>query len=68
MFSRILTFLMKLRLIIQDIKMINFSDINECLGNHGCNQTCSNVDGSYTCNCREGYLLQADGQSCTGEI
>ena len=50
------------------ISFVTFSDINECLGNNGCDQTCSNVDGSYTCSCRKGYLLQADDRSCTGEI
>ena len=44
------------------------TDIDECLSDHDCNHTCSNVDGSYTCSCREGYVLQADGRNCAGEI
>ena len=45
-----------------------FTDINECLGDHDCNHTCSNTDGSYSCMCDRGYNLQADGKSCTGII
>ena len=44
------------------------TDINECLGDHNCNHTCSNTDGSYSCMCDRGYNLQADGRSCTGII
>ena len=48
--------------------MMLSTDIDECLSDHDCNHTCSNVDGSYTCSCREGYVLQADERNCTGEI
>ncbi|XP_078064725.1 low-density lipoprotein receptor-related protein 1-like, partial [Mustelus asterias] len=29
-----------------------------------CSQTCTNTEGSYTCSCVEGYLLQPDNRSC----
>ena len=32
-----------------------------------CEQTCSNIPGSYTCSCVSGYQLDYDGKSCTGE-
>ena len=44
------------------------TDINECLGDHDCNHTCSNTDGSYSCMCDGGYNLQADERNCAGLI
>ena len=45
------------------------SDINECdKGISGCNQTCTNTNGSYTCSCYNGYVLDADGHSCNGKV
>ena len=29
-------------------------DIDECLGDHGCDQICGNIPGSYTCDCNPG--------------
>lgn len=40
------------------------SDINECEGDHGCDQNCVNMDGSYTCSCNTGYTI--DGFRCHG--
>eukprot|EP00058_Branchiostoma_floridae_P023089 XP_002608579.1 hypothetical protein BRAFLDRAFT_128816 [Branchiostoma floridae] len=41
------------------------NDINECLTNNGgCQHTCSNNDGSYTCSCNTGYSLSGQ-YSCT---
>ncbi|XP_041472517.1 uncharacterized protein LOC121421785 [Lytechinus variegatus] len=40
-------------------------DINECLGNHGCNQTCINSRGSYSCLCNPGFELDDDGFTCS---
>ena len=43
------------------------TDVNECLSdNGGCNQTCTNNDGSYECSCNTGYLLSPDNLSCDG--
>ena len=41
------------------------SDINECAeGTDGCNQTCTNSIGSYSCSCGSGYLLESDRHGC----
>lgn len=39
-------------------------DFNECNVYGTCSQTCTNTEGSYTCSCVEGYLLQPDNRSC----
>ena len=41
-------------------------DINECSDSNSCDQLCTNTDGSYYCNCNEGYSLMDDGKSCEG--
>ena len=44
-------------------------DINECNGNHSCNETlssCTNTDGSYSCHCVEGYT-QESSLVCIGK-
>ena len=43
-----------------------FVDINECEGGHGCSHICNNEIGSFNCECRNGYTLQADGKTCLG--
>ena len=44
-----------------------YTDINECQeGLHSCTQTCVNTIGSYTCQCREGYMLSRDLRTCEG--
>ena len=38
-----------------------FPDSNECsINNGGCEQNCSNTEGSFACNCKSGYTLNAD--------
>ena len=46
----------------------DFTDINECKGNHSChvNATCMNTLGSHVCQCHAGYI--GNGQNCTGEF
>ncbi|XP_030585973.1 fibulin-2 [Archocentrus centrarchus] len=41
-------------------------DVDECELYRGqlCQHTCTNTWGSYLCGCRQGYILQLDGQSC----
>jgi len=34
-----------------------FSDIDECAGNHGCDQLCTNLKGSFKCSCEDNYRL-----------
>ena len=46
----------------------SFADINECdYNNGGCQQTCTNMEGSYTCQCRNGFTLREDYRTCAGE-
>ena len=41
-------------------------DVNECdVDNGGCSQICTNTNGSFTCECNNGYLLHSDGTNCT---
>lgn len=44
-------------------------DVNECEeGTSGCQQTCKNINGSYTCDCYPGYhLKEEDRHMCEGE-
>ena len=40
-------------------------DINECaVGNGGCDETCVNRNGSYSCQCDSDLQLLSDKQSC----
>ncbi|CAH1793745.1 unnamed protein product [Owenia fusiformis] len=40
-------------------------DINECLVDTTCDQLCLNNNGSFTCECQDGYRLDAGGVNCT---
>lgn len=46
--------------------MIYFSDVNECYTMQPCRNggTCQNIDGSYLCQCKEGWT---DPECTTGE-
>lgn len=39
-------------------------DLDECKGKNPCDHLCYNTYGSYTCQCKEGFLLQPDNESC----
>ena len=40
---------------------------NQCDDNNGgCSQICNNTEGNYECSCRNGYVLDNDGQNCSG--
>ena len=43
----------------------HFADIDECSTDHVCEQICVNNDGSYTCECRDGYSLDRNGKNCS---
>ena len=44
------------------------SDNDECSGLNNCDQNanCTNTDGSYTCECNEGYA--GDGFECSSKL
>ena len=46
------------------------ADVNECVSpdNNDCEQTCVNTNGSYSCDCTNGYVLNADGHACDGRF
>ena len=41
------------------------SDIDECSAEHDCADICVNTEGSYTCDCSQGYVLDDNGRTCT---
>ena len=42
-------------------------DINECEeGLDGCDQMCTNTNGSFVCSCRPEFVLQSDQRTCNG--
>ena len=44
---------------------ISSLDIDECTADtDGCNQICSNTNGSFECSCRSGFTLLDDGKTC----
>ena len=48
-------------------RIIVYLDVDECsVNNGGCNQTCFNNQGSFTCGCNDGYQLMGDNKSCYG--
>ena len=48
--------------------IMHTSDIDECLeGRHQCIQVCQNTIGSYSCDCRDGFIIDVNGTSCDGE-
>ena len=57
-----------------ELLCLNYLDKNECddgvnpLGTHNCdgNATCTNTEGSYSCECNGGYT--GDGTSCDGNL
>ena len=53
-----------------DVNTLDFySDINECVQSlAGCNQNCTNTAGGYFCTCMNGYELQSDNVTCTGNV
>ena len=51
-----------------DYNYIVAADINECnINNGGCSDICENTVGSYQCRCNQGFVLQSDGQTCSGK-
>ena len=49
--------------------MMTLADIDECEHqNGGCVHHCTNMIGSYECECDPGFILLADHHSCQGEL
>ena len=47
--------------------LLIFVDINECVTDNGnCSHDCTNTPGSYLCSCNNGYSIDTDGHSCSG--
>ena len=43
-------------------------DVDECVEDtDGCDQICTDIDGSYTCSCEVGYDLAEDQHGCDGK-
>ena len=48
--------------------MIFHSDIDECVpGLNRCDHNCTNTAGGYFCTCMDGYELESDNHTCTGD-
>ena len=47
--------------------LLLYPDINECdESNGGCSHNCNNTEGSFECSCRDGYILDSEGKTCSG--
>ena len=52
----------------QTLEHVCVIDIDECADvTHGCQQICKNSIGNFSCNCRRGFELNADGKTCDGK-
>lgn len=49
--------------------MMHFAPVQDLCAadDHGCEQLCVNLLGSFVCQCYGGYTLAADGKRCEGE-
>ena len=42
--------------------------MDDCaLANGNCDHTCTNTIGSRMCSCDDGYMLESDNESCSGD-
>ena len=49
--------------------MLSIADIDECVErNNNCEQSCTNIIGSYACSCSPGFMLSPNGFSCTSKL
>ena len=47
--------------------LIFVSDVNECLLQKPCDQTCKDLKLGYKCACNDGYTLKSDNKTCEGD-
>ena len=46
----------------------SFLDIDECVeGSDGCTHNCTNTVGGYACTCNDGFELESNNHTCTGD-
>ena len=49
--------------------LLYFVDVNECTEFlSGCDHNCTNSIGSFSCSCKDGYVLHDNQRSCIGKI
>ena len=50
--------------------LFRFLDIDECeTGQHTCEHSCNNTEGSYTCYCDDGFRLNTENNhGCDGNL
>lgn len=49
---------------LRNCNYLIFTDVDECSeGVHTCDHTCVNINGTYYCQCDDGYILR-DGFTC----
>ena len=48
----------------------NCTDVNECdnVRLNKCTQKCKNLNGTYACQCNNGYILANDNFTCNGKM
>ena len=56
-------------IIIIKLVVLLLLDFDECVNemDNNCAQMCQNTNGSYSCECRDGYSLASNGYSCYGK-
>lgn len=54
---------------ISNAYVSNSPDDDECTANiGGCDQVCSNTNGSFSCSCHMGFFLDSNGKTCRGRL
>ena len=49
------------------VYVLSPTDRDECVLSHSCMHGCVNTDGSYYCECNQGYRLASNNHSCVGK-